>query len=193
MTVTDVPTVPWGAPAQPHTGEEREGPTLALPVAYNLKVGDVMNRRPVTVEPTASLWDALVLMRTHNITGLPVVNEAGRLSGVLSQTDIAASLAGRLGLPAPVVSLDLLLLHRASGGAPSLDDLRKALEEVSVAEAMSRPPIFVGPECILERAMQRMAEAGIHRLPVVEGFRLIGIVTPDDLLRATLRAGPRYG
>lgn len=193
MTATDVPTVPWGAPSPGSAAGERDVPTLALPFAYNLRVGDVMNRRPVTIEPTASLWDALVLMRTHNVTGLPVVNEAGRLSGVLSQTDIAAALAGRVGLPAPVVSLDLLLLRRNVGTAPSLDDLRKALEEVPIAEAMSRPPIFVGPECALERAMQRMAEAGIHRLPVVEGFRLVGIVTPDDLIRATLRTRPRYG
>lgn len=167
-------------------------PTLSRHLAYNVLVGDVMRRRPVTIEPGATLWDALVEMRTHEITGMPVVAEGGRLVGVLSQKDVAAFLAIDVGLPEPVTTLDLLTLRHPGGGeAPTVERFREVLERATVAEAMSQPPIFIRSDDSLELAMERMAERGVNRLPVVDGHRLVGIVTPTDLFRAALRAGRR--
>lgn len=172
----------------------RDVPTLVGHMAYNVHVGDVMRRRPVTVEPTATLWDALVEMRTQEITGVPVVDPDGRLVGVLSQKDVAAFLAIDVGLPEPVTALDLLTLRPPTGAdAPSLERFREVLDSATVGEAMSQPPIFIRSDDSLELAMERMAERGINRLPVVDGHRLVGIVTPTDLVRAVLRSTrPRW-
>ena len=170
---------------------DREVPAPQGHLAYNVLVRDVMRRSPVVVERGATLWDALIQMRTHTISGLPVVDDSGSLVGVLSQKDIVSFLAVHSGLPPTSTVLDLLLAPPAARSPPSLERFRILLEDSLVEEAMTRPPIFIGSEVPLESAMERMEELGIHRLPVVDGFRLVGIVTTSDLLRAALRVGPR--
>ncbi len=185
-------TVEGAGPAPEAAEPLRPVPTLGFRLTYNVTVGDVMNRRPVTVEPDASLWDAAVLMRTHNITGLPVVERPGRLIGVLSQKDIAAYLASEAGLPEPTSVLDLFTFPTRANASPSLEELRGTLEEAKVSEAMTQPPVFLRSDAPLELAMETMAERGVNRLPVVDGYKLVGIVTPHDLLKAALRAEIRH-
>ena len=169
------------------TPRGRDVPTLAGHLAYNVLVRDVMRRSPVVIEPTATLWDALVQMRTHTISGLPVVDRSGALVGVLSQKDVASFLTVHSGLPPASTVLDVLLAPPADRSPPSLERYRILLEDSLVEQAMTQPPVFVGPDLPLESAMEKMAELQIHRLPVVDGYRLMGIVTTTDLLRAALR------
>ncbi len=175
-------------PAHP-TGPARR-PTISLPqipLAYNVPVADVMSREPVTIGPDATLFDALVLMRIHDVTGLPVIETSGEIVGVLSQKDLARSLAIPVNLPDVTSLLDILMIGMDRQPADLLARLKRALEEAAVREAMARPPFVVGADAPLELAMEVMAEHGLSRLPVVEGRKLVGIVTPTDLIRAALR------
>lgn len=61
------------------------------PIAADLRVGDLMTIDPITVRIDASIEDAEDLMRTHRITGLPVIDPNGHLVGVISQTDLRIS------------------------------------------------------------------------------------------------------
>ena len=54
----------------------------------DLRVADLMTIDPITVAIDATIEEAEELMRRHHVTGLPVVDDAGRLIGVISQTDI---------------------------------------------------------------------------------------------------------
>ncbi len=158
-----------------------------IPLAYNVTVADVMSPSPVTIGPGASLYDALVLMRSHDITGLPVVDEAGRVLGVVSQHDLARTLSVPVNLSGVKGLLDILMVAIRDQPADLLAKLRQTLEEVSVEEAMSRPPFVVAAEAPLELAMEAMTQNALHRLPVVRSGRLVGIVTPTDLISAALR------
>ncbi len=149
-----------------------------------------MSRAPVTVGPGASLFDALVLMRSHDISGLPVVDAARHVVGVLSQHDLARSLGVALSLQDTKGLLDVLLAGFRSDSERFLAVFRKTLEATSVASTMSRPAFVAQVGAPLELAMEVMAENSIHRLPVVERNRLVGIVTPTDLVSAALRARP---
>ncbi len=131
--------------------------------------------------------DALVLMRTHDIRGMPVVDSRGNLVGVVSQKDLARRLAVPVDLPDVKGLLDILMVGLQDRPEEVLSRLRRALSEARVEDAMSHPPFVVRSDAPLELAMAVMAENGISRLPVVEGTRLVGIVTPTDLISAALR------
>jgi CBS domain-containing protein len=158
---------------------------ISLP--YNVTVADVMSRSTISIGEDASLYDALVLMRTNRVTGLPVVDKDGALSGVISERDLARI----LGLPTEPVGteglLDVLVSNSTALGSLTVDEMRDRLEEGKVIEVMSRPPISTHSDAPVELAMEVMAENDIHRLPVVEGNRLVGIVSTSDLLRSVLR------
>ena len=143
-----------------------------------------MRRHPVVVGPDATLFDALVLMRGQKVSGLPVVDEGGSLVGVLSQRDVARALQGAGGGKKASGPFDLLTFDFSETGAVNLPALHQILEETSVRDAMSTPPIFIAPEASLELAAEVMSENRINRVPVLRGGRLVGIVTRNDLVRA---------
>lgn len=151
-----------------------------------------MSRDPVSIGPGASLYDALMLLRTADVTGLPVVDRAGTVIGILSQTDLARVLAVPGTVPSTKGLLDVLTVGLRDLPEASLAKRRETLEETTVEAAMSRPPIVVAPAAPLELAIEAMEESGIHRLPVVDAGRLVGIVTPTDLIAAAL-TGTRTG
>ena len=151
---------------------------------YNVSVRDVMSRHPVTVGPDATLMDALVLMRGQKVSGLPVVDESGRLVGVLSQRDVARTLKTAGGIPEVTGLFDLLMFGLSNDSGVSVQVLHRILEETNVRDAMSSPPISLGSDAPLELAAEIMRENEINRIPVMRGDRLIGIVTRHDLVRA---------
>jgi CBS domain-containing protein len=159
-------------------------PAVRDSFVYNVCVRDVMSRHPITVGPDATLLDALVLMRGQKISGLPVVQEDGRLVGVLSQRDVARTLTIAGGIPEITGLLDLLMFGLSDDSGVSVQVLRRILDETNVRDAMSSPPIFLASDAPLELAAELMRENEINRVPVLKGDRLVGIVTRNDLVRA---------
>ncbi|MGD0588938.1 MAG: CBS domain-containing protein [Thermoplasmata archaeon] len=166
------------------------GPRAAVreSFVYNVSVRDVMSRHPITVGPDATLLDALVLMRGQKVSGLPVVEEDGRLVGVLSQRDVARTLKATRGIPEVTGLLDLLMFGLSDDSGVSVQVLRRILDETNVRDAMSSPPIFLPSEAPLELAAEVMRENDINRIPVLRGDRLVGIVTRHDLVRALVHS-----
>jgi len=154
----------------------------------NVSVRDVMSRHPITVGPDATLLDALVLMRGQKVSGLPVVDEEGRLVGVLSQRDVARTLKSASGIPEVTGLFDLLMFGLSEETGVSVQVLLRILEETNVRDAMSSPPISIPTDASLELAAEVMRENEINRIPVVRGDRLVGIVTRNDLVRALVHS-----
>lgn len=174
--------------ARTRPASRRTGTEVQIPLAYNVTVGDVMNRHAITVGPTATLYDALLLLRTNDITGAPVIDGEGYVIGVLSQKDLARKLSVPVNLPDVKGLLDVLMVGLSDQRVEALAKLEAALQGTTVEGAMSRPPFVVRADAPLELAMQVMSENAISRLPVVDGHRLVGIVTPTDLITAALRS-----
>ena len=163
-------------------------PPTARSFVINVIVRDVMSRHPITVGPDATLLDALVLMRGQKVSGLPVVDEAGRLLGVLSQRDVARTLKSASGIPEVTGLFDLLMFGLSEETGVSVQVLLRILEETNVRDAMSSPPISIPVDASLELAAEMMRENEINRIPVVRGDRLVGIVTRNDLVRALVHS-----
>ena len=99
-------------------------------------------------------------MRRHHVTGLPVVDDAGRLIGVISQTDI-------LFLDVPEVRA--IIRHRAYG--------------VRVGEVMSAPPVTIDTGASIQDAAIRMHSQSIHRLVAVDDHgRPVGVISAMDFV-----------
>jgi len=126
-------------------------------------VGPRMKRGLVTVTPGATLEEAARLLQGHRIHHLPVVEEGDRLAGIVSDTDLRnATLDGMFGGA-----------DRGDSGRP-----------VTVGEIMTRDVVTLSPGDTLDDAMLALSRERIGALPVVEGERLVGIVTKADILSA---------
>jgi len=152
-------------------------------------VSDVLSRPAILIGTEAPLFDAVVLMRTHGISGLPVIDPSGAVVGVVSQKDLARLVAGSSAFPEISGVLDVLLA--AIGDQPTLTmrRWRELLDRTRVGEVMSSPAFVIRPNATLEFAAEAMADNEINRLPVVENGRLVGIVTRHDLARALVPFG----
>ncbi len=123
-----------------------------------LVVGDVMSLDPIVTSPDASLEEAQELLRTNQITGLPVVDEAGNLVGVLSQTDLVWG---------PGLHVTTLLRRKPSG--------------LRVGELMTSPPVTVGMDTSVVEAARIMLEHRVHRLVAVDAAgRPVGVLSATD-------------
>jgi CBS domain-containing protein len=108
----------------------------------------------ITTQPDDTLLDAAGQMNCYQIGALPVYEER-RLIGIVTERDLTAALA--------------------EGADPAT---------TRVADYMTEQPVTVAPNDDLEVAARRMAEIGVRHLPVVDGNRLVGVLSMRDLLLA---------
>lgn len=139
-------------------------------------VRDVMTRRVVSVDRDASYRNMVDLLTGKRISALPVIDEAGHVLGVVSETDLLRKIE-YAGDEEP----------RIFDGPRRRDDRRRSQGRVA-ADLMSAPPIVVAADTTIPAAARTMHREGVKRLPVVdEHNRLAGIVTRGDLLKTHLR------
>jgi CBS domain-containing protein len=142
-----------------------------------MKASEVMARDVVTVRPETMVKEIAALMAKHRISGIPVVDEAGALVGILSETD---------------------LLHRAETGTERrrkwwlgafIDSDQLAREYAAsharkASDIMTRKVITVDAGMELGEVADLLQKRKLKRVPVVDGGRLVGIITRGDLVRA---------
>ena len=144
-------------------------------------VADIMTRDPIVVQRETPLTEAIKTLAERRISGLPVVDDAGHLVGIISETDLMWQESG-VTPPAYIMFLDSVIYLK--NPATYERDLHKALGQ-TVGEVMSDKAISISPEKTLRDAATIMRDRGINRLPVVdtEG-QVIGILTRGDIVRA---------
>lgn len=138
-----------------------------------MKIAEVMTTDVVSVRPDTKLKDVARILSACGISGMPVVDDAGTVVGVISEADI---LAKERRPPEETLSRRMLGRLRRDGAKW---DARTA------GEAMTAPAITITPQRWLDAAAALMLDRGVNRLPVVDlDGRLAGIVTRADLVRA---------
>jgi acetoin utilization protein AcuB len=130
-----------------------------------------MNRNLVTIGESSSCRDAVARMHRAQVRHLPVLKDDGTLVGVITDRDL------RHHLFSPPV-------YHAIGTSP-IDTL---LQAARVSEIMSAPAVTVESSQDIAEAAGVMLRDKIGSLPVIEGGRLVGIITETDLLREICRA-----
>lgn len=157
-----------------------------------LTVRDVMTTDVQTVTPKMTLTEMDRLLISHELNGAPVV-EGETLVGIISRADVVRVLydqqmkAERVSgfytspFPIPIPALEKL----ASDSRRIVDHMTK----LRVEDVMTRAPQTVSPEDELGAVAELMCKEGFHRVPVVDGERLVGIATSLDLVRAIAEVG----
>ncbi|MEX2217553.1 MAG: CBS domain-containing protein [Phycisphaerales bacterium] len=149
-------------------------------ISRELRIRDVMTVDPVCVSPSTTIRELARTLENNEISGAPVVDQEGRVVGVVSKTDLIRRCSeGTDELP-PAYLFEVL---REQGDENDEEVIREPL--VCVEDFMTADPVTVPPESPASSAARLMCERRIHRLVVVDGDRFpIGIVTTLDLLEA---------
>ncbi|MGD8371015.1 MAG: CBS and ACT domain-containing protein [Syntrophobacterales bacterium] len=113
-----------------------------------------MSRNPVAISPSASIMDAIELMKRHSIRHLAVVDREERLVGWVSDTDLRGVLIASM------------------------------IEELTIGDVMISDPITVSSSDVLEQAAFLITQHKIGGMPVLEDGKLVGVITVVDILEA---------
>jgi CBS domain-containing protein len=142
-----------------------------------MRAHHIMTKDVITVTPHTSIEAAAkIMLRTH-ISGLPVLDDAGKLVGIVSQSDFLRRSEIGTGRKRPA-----WLQFLIGPGKAATDFVRERGRKVE--DVMTEDPITVDEETTLEDLVELMEKKGIKRLPVMDGNILKGIVTRSNLLQA---------
>ncbi len=133
-------------------------------VTYTMRVKNRMTPSPITASPETNYNEALRLMQQNNIKNLPILDKKGRLVGLVTRGDMLRT------EPSPVSTL-------------SVFEIASLLEKVTMKKIMSSPVYAVTENCSITNAANFMLEKNIKSLPVVQGDKLVGIITDTDIFK----------
>lgn len=142
-----------------------------------MRTHQIMTRHVISVEADTPLLEAAKLMLQHHISGLPVVDRAGKLIGIVSEGDFIRR--SEIGTQRKRGRWLKFLL----GPGTSATDFVQAHGR-KVGEVMTEDLCTVTEGAPLEDAVRLMERRNVKRLPVLRGEELVGILTRSDLLRA---------
>lgn len=129
-----------------------------------MKVGQRMTRNPITITPDVTVPEAQAIMRREKVQRLPVLDNNGRLVGIVTSLDLIHA------SPSPATSLDIYEMHYL-------------LSKLKVEKVMTRQVITVTEDLPIEEAARIMVDNKISGLPVMRGDVLVGIITETDLFK----------
>ncbi len=147
-----------------------------------LKAKDIMTRAVITVSPDMEIVHAAKILLENRINGVPVMDETGKLVGILCQSDLIAQ-QKKLPIPSFFTFLDGLI------ALTSMKQFEKQVQKiaaVTVAQAMTPNPVTVQPDTDIEAVAALMVDQSFHTIPVVDEGKLLGIVGKEDILRTLI-------
>jgi len=122
-----------------------------------LKVEDYMATELIAAHPEMETYEAIQLLLKHEISGMPVVDDAGKLVGVLSERDCLETLA---------------------------DSRYHELPTALVKDLMTKDVVTVGPNTSILEVSNLFVDHRFRRFPVIDGDKLVGQISRRDVLRA---------
>ncbi|SMP43725.1 acetoin utilization protein AcuB [Sphaerochaeta associata] len=126
-----------------------------------------MTRNPVTATPDMSIAEASALMKQEKVHRLPVLDKDKKLVGIITEKDILYA------SPSPASSL-------------SIHEMAYLLSKLTVKKLMSKNVVTINKDTTVEEAARMMVDQDLSSLPVLEGDKLIGIVTKSDMFKILL-------
>ena len=145
-----------------------------------LTAKDIMTRDVITVKPDTSIEDLAALLVKHGISGVPVVDDAGSLYGIVTENDLI-SRNKRLHIPTVVSFLDAAIYLESS---KKFADEVKRVTATKVGDICSKKVITISEDTTLTDIATIMAEKKVHILPVVRSGKVVGIVGKRDVVKA---------
>lgn len=147
-----------------------------------MKVSEIMTTDLITVSKQMEIVETTKILLDNHINGVPVVDDAGQLVGIICQSDIVAQ-QKKIPMPSFFTFLDGFI---ALDSMKQIEKEVKKIAAVTVAEAMTPDPVTVSPDSEIETVAALMVDSGFHTIPVVEDGKLVGIVGKEDVLKTLI-------
>ncbi len=130
-------------------------------------VRERMTKPVITISPDTPIQEALAQMRREKIRRFPVVDERGKLVGIVSEKDVLNA------SPSEATSL-------------SVFEINYLLSKITVQRVMTKDVVTIDEECTIEEAARIMADKKIGSLPVMRSGKMVGIITETSLFNVFL-------
>ena len=141
-----------------------------------------MTSNVITVTTETSVQKLAKILSDNNISGAPVVDEAGNLLGVVTESDLIDQ-TKKLHIPTVITILDSVFYLE---NPDRMEKEMKKMAGTTVLDIYSSAPVSVKGETTLDDIATIMAEKNIHTLPVVRDTRLIGVIGKRDIIRTLI-------
>lgn len=148
-----------------------------------LTAKEIMTKDVITVKPDTSIEDLASILVQHGISGAPVIDDSGRLYGIVTEHDLI-SRNKRLHIPTVVSFLDGAFYLESS---KKFEEGVKRLAATKVGEICNRRVVTITEDTILADIATIMDEKKFHLLPVVRDNKVVGIVGRRDVVKAVAR------
>jgi len=145
-----------------------------------MKTKDIMTKEVITVKPEMTIEELARLFTKHDISGAPVVDEAGGLIGIVTENDLI-KMEQRLHIPTIITIFDAVIYL---GSSKKFEDDLKRMAATKVSDIYKRDVVTITENTTIEEVATIMCEKDIHHLPVVKKGKLMGIVGKKDVVRA---------
>jgi CBS domain-containing protein len=146
-----------------------------------MQVREIMSSPVITVTPNTEIRAVARLMREHVISGVPVVDGAGKLLGLITEIDLIARNAP-LQQPRYIAVLSAMIPVSLEEVRNYREQLRQVLA-ISAADLMRDEFKTITPETLVEDALEDMLDPEVTMLPVIERGKVVGVVTRTDLVQ----------
>lgn len=143
---------------------------------------DIMTTEVITISPEADITEAAKILLDKGVNGLPVVDDAGHLVGILCQSDLV-----RMQKNLPIPSLFTLLDGFVPLSSSALLEAEvKRIAASKVSDAMSTKVVTIAADMTIDEIAALMVDKKFHTLPVTDKTRLLGIVGKKDVIKTLI-------
>lgn len=152
---------------------------------------NIMTAEPVCAEPSTTIRQLARLFEENDISGCPVVDQEGKVIGVVSKTDLIRRCAEGTA-DVPPAYLYEVVCEQGDGEGEGMGDLASPIPEplICVQDFMTESAVTVPPTAQVHKVAALMAEKHIHRVVVVDEEHFpLGMITTLDILRVFPRPG----
>lgn len=144
-----------------------------------LKAKDIMTGDLITVKPTTTIEDLARTLTEHNISGAPVVNDAGDLIGIVTENDLISQ-NKRLHIPTVMRLFDAFIMLESPS---KIEKEIKKMAAITVDDICTKKVITITEDTPVQDIATIMSEKKVHLIPVVEGKKIRGIIGKIDLIK----------
>ena len=140
---------------------------------------DIMTAEVITVNVSMSVRELAKLLSDKNISGAPVVNERGRVIGIVTENDLIDQ-TKKVHIPTVMAFFDSFLFLE---NPEKLEKDLKKMAASTVGDICSRVVVSVESTTPLDELATVMAEKSVHTLPVIDDESLVGVIGKSDIIR----------
>lgn len=146
-----------------------------------MKVSEIMTASPKTCTEDQTVEDAAKIMIDLGISVMLVVDGSGQLTGVVTESDFVGK---EVKIPHALASIKQLFGQNFY--FQDVETLYKETRTKKLKEVMTKNPKTIAPDATIDDLVRFMTSNRLKRVPVIDGGKLVGIVTRKDLLKAYL-------